>query len=202
MNEYYWHPTTIRETFNGIREVDLRASFMSRRRLFIAGEIDMQMANDFMIQMAYLAESKEPVDIFINSTGGMVDAGLVIYDIIQDLQLPVNLICIGLAASMAAVILAGGQPGRRFILPHSKTMVHEPLIGSTIGGSAASISNISKAIIQTKHHLNEILAKHTGHTVAEINKATANSKIMNAEESIAFGLCDKMYSFNDIINTD
>ena len=102
----------------------------------------------------------------------------------------VDLYCLGMAASMAAVLLASGKRGHRHILPHSRTMIHEPLIGSSIGGSATSIRHLSESIMDTKRLVNEILARHVGRTPEEINKATAFDNYMNAEESVAFGICD------------
>ena len=106
--------------------------------------------------------------------------------------MPVNTYCTGLAASMGAVLLAGGQAGRRYILPHSKTMIHEPLISGGVGGSATSIHNISESILKTRDMLNEILAKHTGKSLKEMKKATAFDHYMNAEESVKFGMCDEI----------
>ena len=161
------------------------------RKVFITGPVDADSMNQAVSQIMYLAgESKEAIDIYINSGGGEVNAGLMLYDVIQGLDIPVNMYCMGMAASMAAVLLAGGQKGRRFILPHSKTMIHEPLINGGVGGSATSIRNISENILNTKALLNGILAKHTGKTVEEIDEATAYDHYMTAEESVEFGLCD------------
>ena len=121
-----------------------------------------------------------------------MNAGLVIYDCIQASEVEINMICAGTAASMAAIIFAGGQKGHRYILPHSKVMIHEPLLAGGVGGSATSIKNISDSILETREIVNGILAKHTGKTVKEINKATSFDNYMNAEEAIKFGLCDKI----------
>ena len=103
---------------------------------------------------------------------------------------PVEIYCAGMAASMAAIILASGGKGRRHILPHSRVMIHEPLLDGGLGGSATSIRHISESIMETKRILNEILSKHTGRAIAEIEKATSYDNYMNAEESVAFGICD------------
>ena len=108
------------------------------------------------------------------------------------MTIPVYMYCTGMAASMAAVLLAGGQPGRRYILPHSKTMIHEPLLSGGVGGSATSIRNISDSILETRSIVNGILAKHTGKSIKEINKATSYDNYMNAEKSVEFGICDKV----------
>jgi ATP-dependent Clp protease protease subunit len=184
-------PTIEVESAQGIREVSLDTRHLMNRRIFIHGEITDVSANEFLSQMLYLEqEADEPITIYINSPGGSVNAGLVIYDCIQSSNLEINIICAGMAASMAAIILAGGQKGHRYILPHSKVMIHEPLLSSGLGGSATSIKNISDSILETREIVNSILAKHTGKSLNEVNQATSFDNYMNADEAIAFGLCD------------
>ena len=191
MNEVIWNPTIEVVSHAGVREVSLMTKHLMNRNIFLTGEICMDKAMSILSQLKYLAgESDEEINLYINSGGGEVNAGFLIYDLLQDIKAPVNIYCTGFAASMAAVILAGGQKGRRFILPHSKTMIHEPLLSNGVGGSASSIKHISDSIIETRTILNGILAKHTGKSLKEINKATAFDNYMNAEESVAFGLCD------------
>lgn len=181
------------ESAHGVREVSLDTRHLMNRRIFIHGEINEESANDFLSQMLYLEqESEDPITIYINSPGGSVNAGLVIYDCIQASNPEINLICAGTAASMAAIIFAGGQKGHRYILPHSKVMIHEPLLAGGVGGSATSIKNISDSILETREIVNKILAKHTGKTLKEINKATSFDNYMNAKEAIEFGLCDEI----------
>ncbi len=189
-----WVPTVEEESCNGIREVQLKTKHFSNRKLFLTGEVTEDMANEFVSELLFLGQSNEPVDIFINSPGGSVNAGLVIYDVIQACRakLEINMYCIGMAASMGAVILAGGQEGHRFILPHSKCMIHEPLINGGMSGSATSIKKTAESILETKTIMNGILAKHTNKTVEEIDEATSFDNFMNAEEAIAFGLCDEI----------
>lgn len=191
---YRWIPTVEEESCHGSREINLQTKHFGNRKLFLIGEVTSEMANDFTSQMLYLSQSDEPVDIYINSPGGSVNAGLVIYDIIQACKekFEINMYCIGMAASMGAVLLAGGQKGRRYILPHSKVMIHEPLISGGIGGSATSIKKTSDSILETKEITNGILAKHTGKTMEEINEATSFDNFMNANEAIEFGLCDEI----------
>lgn len=186
----YWIPSVEVESAHGTREVSLSTRHLMNRNIFLNGEINSAMANDFLSQLLYLEGTNKPITIYINSPGGEVNAGLMIYDAIQSSQLEINMICAGTAASMAAIIFAGGQKGRRKILPHSKVMIHEPLIAGGVGGSATSIKNISESILETREICNSILAKHTGKTIEEINEATAFDNYMNAEEAIAFGLCD------------
>lgn len=187
-----WTPSTVVETASGKSVIDLRTHHFSKRKVYLTGSITEESANDFVLQMLYLAEEKKPVDIYINSSGGSVNAGLVIYDVIQSLndRIPINMYCTGMAASMAAVILAGGQKGRRYILPNSKCMIHEPLIAGGMGGSASTIKKTADSILQTKALTNSILAKHTGKSIEEIDKATAYDNYMTAEEAVEFGLCD------------
>ena len=188
-----WIPLIEVESAHGTREIALATRHLTKRKIFLTGEINEALANSFISQIMYLEEEGEaPVNIYINSPGGEVNSGLLIYDAIQACKMPVNMICTGLAASMAAIILAGGQKGRRYILKHSKMMIHEPLISRGVGGSATSIKNISDSILETRSIVNSILAEHTGKTMEEINTATRFDNYMNAEEAIAFGICDQI----------
>ena len=198
----HWMPQIEIESAYGTREVSLATRHLMKRRIFLTGNIDAELANCFFAQLMFLEEEEDkPVDIYINSLGGEVNAGLMIYDALQAAKVPVNLICTGYAASMAALILAGGQKGRRYILKHSTVMIHEPLIANGMGGSASSIKNISDSILETRNIVNGILAEHTGKTLEEINETTRFDNYMNAEEAIEFGLCDKIVdSFADISN--
>ena len=186
----------INESSDGIQEISLEAKQLSERKVFLTGDVNDNMANEFTAKMIRLVESNDPIDIILNSPGGSVNAGLVIYDLLQELdgKIPVNIYCTGMAASMGAVLLAGGQKGRRFILPHSKCMIHEPLIQGGVGGSASSIKKTAESILETRSVTNGILAKHTGKTIEEIDEATSFDNYMNAEEAIRFGLCDEIRS--------
>ena len=188
-----WNPSVEVEGAHGTREVSLNTRHLMKRTIFLKGMIDADCAVAFVAQLMYLEqESLEPVTIYINSPGGEVNAGLLVYDVIQGSCLDIHMVCIGMAASMAAVILAGGQKGRRHILKHSKVMIHEPLLADGVRGSATSIENISKSILETRTVVNGILAKHTGKTIEEINRETSFDHFMDAGEAIAFGLCDSI----------
>ena len=188
-----WNPMIEVESAHGTREVALNTRHLMNRRIFLTGEIEPEMSNAFLSQLLYLEqESKAPITIYINSPGGEVNAGLMIYDAIRGSDLQINMVCTGIAASMAAVILAGGQKKRRYILKHSKVMIHEPLIANGVGGSATSIKNISESILETRQIVNSILAEHTGKSLEEINAATSFDNFMNADEAIEFGLCDSI----------
>ena len=188
-----WRPSVEVESAHGTREVSLYTRHLMNRRIFISGEIDSDSADSFLSQLIYLEqEGEDPVTIYINSPGGEVNAGLMMYDAIRGSRQKITMVCTGHACSMAAVLLAGGQKGRRLILPHSKVMIHEPLLGNGVGGSATSIRNISDSIMETKAIVNGILSEHTGKTIEEINEATAFDNYMNAKEAIEFGICDKI----------
>ena len=193
MENMMYQPAVERESVNGIQEVSLYTNAFSNRKMFLFGPIDEKTVYSFTAQMLYLMEDEQsPIDIYINSPGGEVNSGLAIYDLIQSCKAPINMYCIGMAASMGALIFAGGKKGHRFMLPHSKVMIHEPLIPNGVGGSASSIKSTADSILQTREILNGILAKHTGKTLEEINKATDHDNFMTANEAIEFGLCDKV----------
>ena len=186
--------TFLEESSKGTNEMGLEAKFLSQRIVFLNGEVNDGMADAFVARMLHLMESSEPVTIILNSPGGSVDAGLVIYDMIQSCEgrIPIDIYCMGKAMSMGAVILSGGQKGRRYILPHSKCMIHEPLIQGGGGGSATSIKKTADKILETKAITNGLLAKHTGKSIEEIDEATSFDNFMNAEEAVRFGLCDEI----------
>ena len=178
--------------YSGSTQITLESRFLKERKVFLQGPITAETANDLVMKLMYMEkdDSNEPVRLYVNSPGGEVNGGLLIYDMLQSMTKPVEIYCAGMAASMAAIILASGEKGRRHILPHSRVMIHEPLLDGGLGGSATSIRHISESIMETKRILNEILSKHTGRAIAEIEKATSYDNYMNAEESVAFGICD------------
>lgn len=182
----------IEETAKGYEEIQLDSKLLSQRKIFITGEITNDTAVEFTQMMMYLTEKDEPISIYINSPGGDVNAGLAIYDMLQGCKNELRMYCIGQASSMAAVLLAAGQKGHRFILPHSMVIIHEVLLGVGIKGSATSISRISDSIKETRDIVNGILARHTEKTIREINRATAYDNTMNAEQAVEFGICDEI----------
>lgn len=148
------------------------------------------MANLVVAQLLFL-QAEDPdkeVSIYINSPGGSVTAGLAIYDTMQHIKSPVSTICVGLAASMAAVLLAGGTKGRRYCLPNAKTLIHQPLGG--VQGQATEVQIAAREILRTKEHINKILAKHTGQPLEKIERDTDRDFWMSAEESKTYGLVD------------
>ncbi len=183
---------TIIKSSNGISIAPIDSRLLSDRKLFIEGDITAASACEFVraIMLLIKEDADKPIDIYINSPGGEVNAGLLIYDTLKGVKTEINLHCIGMAASMAAIILAAGKKGHRFILRHSRTMIHEPLISGGVGGSATSIKRTAESIMETKRISVELLASDTGKTRKEVEAAISFDNYMNAEESIAFGLCD------------
>lgn len=178
--------------YHGSSVISLEARMIRNHQVFLQGMIDSSSADVLVQQLMYIDgdASAAPVRLYINSPGGEVTNGLLIYDVLQMMKKPVDIYCMGMAASMAAVILASGKKGHRHILPHSKTMIHEPLIAGGSGGSATSIQRLSESIMDTRRVINGLLSRHTGKTREVIDKATSFDNYMNAEESIRFGLCD------------
>lgn len=183
----------------GLHLVPIQAVHLDQRRIFIEGQITMESACEFADQVMLLCDqSHEPIHVFINSSGGEVKAGLLMYDIIQSSPAPIRMYCRGIAYSMAALLFASGSHGR-FLLPNSELMLHEPLLSSGVQGSASSIKSISEGILAVREKLNGILATRTGRTIEEINAATAYDHFFSAEESIAFGLADEIVGFDRMI---
>jgi len=189
------------KTNGGIQTMEAATRLLSDRKIFLEGEITSESALEFVKQYMFLySEDPElPIDILINSPGGEIDSGLIIYDIIQDSKVELNLYCIGRAYSMAAVLFCSGAKGHRFMLNHSKLMLHEPLLGGKVGGSSSSIKSIADSLIDNKNKLNAIIAKHTGKAIEEVEEATSYDHYYNVEESIAFGLCDEMVGFSRVL---
>lgn len=195
-----WIPSIEVQTAKGTREINLRThNLTEHRKIYLTGPIDMDAAMAFEMQLSYAeeayqkeAQDQEPFTVIISSPGGEVNAGLMIYDLIQSAKVPLRLVCAGMAASMAAVILAGGKKWQRFILPNSRVMIHEPLIAGGVGGSASSISKTAEDIMTIKKLCNGILAKHTGKSPEEINNATRYDNTMTALEAVEFGIVDQI----------
>lgn len=180
------------ESSSGSKEFTLDSVNASNGDIFLVKPITADLAMNFVSLMKYMEKQKKDVTLYINSPGGEVEAGLVMYDVIQAYPYDLSIYCVGMAASMAAVLLAGGRKERRFILPNSKVMIHEPLISDRFGGSATTIEKKAQRILEVKSQINSILAKHTGRTVEEIDKATAFDNVMTAKEAVEFGICDKI----------
>lgn len=176
----------------GIGEFSIFSLNASNGDVFLNEIITPASAMKFASIMKYMASKEMPVNIYINCIGGEINSGLLIYDVLQSYPYEVNLYCTGTAESMAALILASGKKGHRFILPHSKVMIHEPLIAEGFGGSATTIEKQAQGILEIKALINGILAKHTGRSIEEVNHATAYDNFMNAQTAIEFGICDEI----------
>ena len=190
----------ILRTANGLNIVSLETANLDKRILNVRGEISQESAFEFALALQHLnsVSETEPVTVLINSPGGSIDAGLLMYDAIQASPAPVRMVVLGAAYSMAAVLFAAGLYGR-YMLPNSKLMLHEPLLGYPIGGNTSSIKTISDDLLATRDKINGILAKHTGKTKEEIEETTKQDHYFTAEESVEFGMADKVITFGELV---
>jgi ATP-dependent Clp protease protease subunit len=185
-------PMVVEQTARGERAYDIYSRLLKERVIFIVGAIDDHMANLVVAQLLFL-ESENPdkdVALYINSPGGVVTAGLAIYDTMQFIKPDVSTICTGQAASMGAVLLAGGAKTKRFVLPHARVLIHQPLGG--FQGQATDIEIHARDILETRDRLNGILAAHTGQSVEKIKQDTDRDNFMSAEQAVAYGIVDRV----------
>jgi len=185
-------PTVIEKSAHGERAYDIYSRLLKERIIFLGSPINDTVANTVIAQMLFLEseDSKKDIKLYINSPGGSVTAGLAIYDTMQYLKPDVSTICIGIAASMGAVLLAAGQKGKRLALPNSEVMLHQVMGGAE--GQATDIKIRAEHILKIKDKLNEILAKHTGQPISKIEKETDRDFYLGAEEAKKYGLIDKI----------
>ena len=185
-------PTIVERSQRGERAYDIFSRLLEERIIFLAGPVTDMNANVVIAQMLYLAskDSKRDIKLYINSPGGSVTAGLAIYDTMQYLKCPVSTICIGLTASMAAVILAAGTKGKRFSLPNAEILLHQ--VAGGMQGQAADIEITAKQILLMKEKLNKIIASHTGQALAKVEKDTDRDFYLTAEEAKQYGLIDEV----------
>lgn len=187
-------PMVIEQSSRGERAYDIYSRLLKERIIFVVGGVEDQMANLVVAQLLFL-ESENPdkdINLYINSPGGVVTAGMAIYDCMQFIRCDVATMCVGQAASMGALLLAAGAHGKRFCLPHSRIMIHQPLGGYQ--GQASDIDIHAREILKTRGLLNEILAKHTGQKVEKIAIDTERDNFMGAEQAKEYGLIDQVYS--------
>ena len=185
-------PMVVEQSARGERAYDIYSRLLKERVIFIVGAIEDHMANVIVAQLLFL-ESENPdkdIHLYINSPGGSVTAGLAIYDTMQFVRPHVSTMCIGQAASMGALLLAAGEHGKRYSLPHSRTMIHQPLGGYQ--GQATDIEIHAREILTVRERLNGILAKHTGQSLERIADDTERDNFMSAEESVEYGLIDQV----------
>jgi ATP-dependent Clp protease protease subunit len=188
----YLIPTVIEKSQYGERAYDIYSRLLKERIIFIGDSIDDGVANSTVAQLLFL-ESQDPkkeVKIYLNTPGGNVTDGLAIYDTMQSIQCPVSTTCVGLAASMGAVLLAGGAPGRRFALPNCQILIHQVMGGAQ--GQAADIKITAEQILKIRDRLNLILAKHTKQELSKVEKDTDRDYYMTADEAKAYGIVDQV----------
>ena len=188
----YYIPFVVEQSGRGERSYDIYSRLLKDRIVFLGTEIDDSVANVVVAQLLFL-ESEDPdkdISLYINSPGGSVSAGLAIYDTMQYIHPNVSTICLGMAASMGAVLLTAGASGKRFALPNAKIMIHQPMGG--MQGQASDIEIHAKEIVKTRETLNKILAKHTGQPLEKITTDTDRDYYMTAEEALSYGLVDRI----------
>lgn len=185
-------PMVIETTGRGERAYDIYSRMLKERVVFLVGPVDDHAANLVVAQLLFL-ESENPdkdIHLYINSPGGVVDAGLAIYDTVQFVKPNVSTVCVGQAASMAALILAGGAKGKRYSLPHARIMIHQPLGG--FQGQASDFDIHAKEILRVRERLNKIMVRHTGQSMKKIQQDTDRDYFMEAGEAVEFGLIDEV----------
>jgi ATP-dependent Clp protease protease subunit len=185
-------PIVVEQTARGERSYDIYSRLLKERVIFVVGEVEDHMANLVVAQLLFLESDNPDKDIalYINSPGGSVSAGLAIYDTMQFIKPHVSTMCVGLAASMGAVLLAGGTAGKRHSLPNSKIMIHQPSGG--FRGQASDIDIQAREVMDTKERLNRILAKHTGQTIDRIKADSDRDNFMSAEAAVSYGMIDRV----------
>ena len=188
----YLIPTVLEKTQNGESAYDIYSRLLKENIIFLAGPIDDEVANIIIAQMLFLQseDPKKDIKIYINSPGGHVSAGLAIIDTMNHIKNDVSTVCVGMAASMGAVILASGAKGKRYSLPNSEIMIHQPLGGAQ--GQATDIQITAKQILKLKEKLNKMMAERTGKTFAEIEKDADRDYYMSADEAKKYGIVDKV----------
>ena len=189
---YIPNPIIIERTGRGERQYDIWSRLLEDRIVFLGAPINDTVANFLIGQLLYLqkADRTRDVHLYINSPGGSISAGLAVYDTLQYISCPVETVCIGSAASMAAILLAAGTPGKRYALPNARVMIHQPWGGAQ--GTAADIEIQAEEILRAREILNVVLAKHTGRPVAQIEKDTERDKYLSAAEAREYGLVDEV----------
>lgn len=187
-------PVVVEQTGRGERAFDIYSRLLKERIVFLGTAVDDHIASLIIAQLLFL-EAEDPekdIQLYINSPGGVVSAGLAIYDTMQYIKPDVSTICMGLAASMGAVLLAAGTKGKRFALPHSRIMIHQPWGG--VQGQAADIAIQAKEILNTRDRINEILTQHTGQERARLEKDTDRDFFMSSQDAVEYGLIDEIMS--------
>ena len=184
-------PTVIEKSNMGERAYDIYSRLLKDRIIILSGEIDDNLANSIVAQLLYLDSiNNDTIDLYINSPGGSITSGMAIYDTMNFIKSDVSTICIGMAASMAAFLLSSGKKGKRFCLPNSEVMIHQPLGGAQ--GQATEIKIAAERILKLKDKLNTILAKNTGKSLKQIERDTERDNFMDSNEAFEYGIVDKV----------
>ena len=194
-------PMVVEQSARGERAYDIYSRLLKERVIFLVGPIDDHVANLVVAQLLFL-ESENPdkdIHLYINSPGGVVTAGLAIYDTMQFVKPAVSTLCIGQAASMGALLLCGGTAGKRFALPHSRVMIHQPLGG--FQGQATDIDIHAREILKARDRLNEIMSKHTGQSLEKVAQDTDRDNFMSAEDAKDYGIIDGVLTSRDAVKT-
>ncbi len=192
MKNLHFTPKIIKETDRGYSVYDIQDEMLSHRQIECVGSIDKESVYSLIMQLRYLQMQDKDAEItmYINSPGGEVSSGMALYDVMQAVSCPIRTVCVGTAASMAAVLFAAGD--KREMLPHASVMIHDPLISGGLGGSALHIQSISQDLMRTRDVICQTLAKHTGRTIDEIYDKTKTDSYFYGEEAVDFGLADKV----------
>ncbi len=187
-------PIVIEKTGRGERSYDIYSRLLRDRVVFIGGAVDDEMANVIIAQLLFLSneDPKADISLYINSPGGGISSGLAIYDTMQFIRCSVRTYCVGMAASMGAVLMAAGSEGKRFVLPNSRVLIHQPLIRGVLTGPATELDIEAREIIRLRKRLYGILSRHTGQSVEQIERDCDRNKWLNAEEAVEYGCADKI----------
>lgn len=192
-------PTVVEQTARGERAFDIYSRLLGHRVMFLGRPVDDELANLIVAQLLHLEseDPEKPIALYINSPGGSMDAMFAIYDAMQHIRPPVHTTCIGMAASAAALILAGGEAGSRSILPHGRVMIHQPHVGN-LGGQASDIEIHANEILRQRAQANEILASHSGKDVAQIQADTDRDRWLTAPQALEYGLVDTILTAGSV----
>ena len=187
-------PIVIERTGRGERSYDIFSRLLKDRIVFVGGQIDDELANLVVAQLLFLSneDPKADISLYINSPGGSISAGLAIYDTMQFIRCEVATFCVGMAASMGAVLMAAGAPGKRFILPNSRVLIHQPLIRGVLTGPATELDIEAREIIRLRRRLYEIFSLHTGQPIERIERDCDRNKWLNAKEAVEYGCADRI----------
>ena len=200
----YLVPTVIEQSGRSERAFDIYSRLLKERIIFMVGPVNDQTANLVVAQLLFLESENPDKDIFlyINSPGGSVTAGMSIYDTMNFIKPDVSTLCLGQAASMGAFLLSAGAKGKRFALPNSRVMIHQPLISGGLGGQASDIEIHARELLKLKDKLNRLLAQHSGRDLADLERDTDRDNYMSAEEARVYGLIDQVLETRDSIKAD